>query len=163
MEFFRGAAMCVCRYTRTLVVSILPSKAAAKSVTIFQGSFTGHSTIQRCTTKCKLLSLYATKEKTILFFLTCYVEVWRMSWGVLQTEERSCSGVWWQWIFLCRLPDGSRVNRLLLGWVLSFSIFWALCRHLTSLMSLTLGRWVPIFHVFCGVFYSKLSLPDFKF
>lgn len=36
------------------------------------------------------------------------------------------------------LTDGSRVNRLLLGWILSFSILWALSRHLTSLMLLML-------------------------
>ena len=48
----------------------------------------------------------------------------------------------WQWILLYLLSDGSRLNRLWLWWVLSCSIFWALCRHFTSLMSLmgTLSR-----------------------
>ncbi len=47
-------------------------------------------------------------------------------------------------ILLKRLLDGSKVNRLLLGWVLSFNILQALHRHLTSPMSLMLGRWVPM-------------------
>ena len=42
-----------------------------------------------------------------------------------------------QWIPLYLLTDGSRVNRLWLGWVLSFSV-------LTSQISLMLGRKVPL-------------------
>ena len=42
------------------------------------------------------------------------------------------------------LPDGSRVNRLLLGGWLSFSILWALCRRLTLPISLMRCRWVPM-------------------
>ena len=36
-----------------------------------------------------------------------------------------------QMILLYLLPDGSRVSRLWLGWLLSFSILWAPCRHVT--------------------------------
>ncbi len=43
---------------------------------------------------------------------------------------------------LYRLPDGSRVSRLWLRWVLSFSSLWALRRP--SPHSLMLGRWVPM-------------------
>ena len=43
-------------------------------------------------------------------------------------------------ILLYLFPGGSRVNRLSLWWVLSFSILWALSRHLTSLVSLMLSR-----------------------
>ena len=42
----------------------------------------------------------------------------------------------WQWTLLHLLPDGSRVNRLWLGRVFSFSIRWALCRYPPSLKSL---------------------------
>ena len=52
--------------------------------------------------------------------------VWRLNWGVSQSEQWSCSVVWWkcQQILLYVLSDGSRVNRLWLsGWLLSFSIF----------------------------------------
>ena len=37
-----------------------------------------------------------------------------------------CSLVLDQWILLYILPDGSRVNRLWLGWVLSSGVLWAL-------------------------------------
>ena len=43
-----------------------------------------------------------------------------------------------QWI-LYTLPDGSRVNRLWLGWVLSFSIWWAPCRDFREIC-----RQVPV-------------------
>lgn len=43
-----------------------------------------------------------------------------------------------QLILLYLLPDGSRVNRLWMGRVLSVNILQALPRHLTSLISLTL-------------------------
>ncbi len=76
-------------------------------------------------------------KKELLFF----VEVRRMlrlrsltAWG----KKLLWCLVERQRILLWRLPDGSRVNRLLLWWVLSFNILWALRRHLTSLM---LGRW----------------------
>lgn len=42
----------------------------------------------------------------------------------------------------------SWMNRLLLGWLLTFSILWALCRHLASPMTLMLRRWLPI--MFCS-------------
>ena len=64
-----------------------------------------------------------------------------------QKGELRCRTAWWkkllrslvvrQQILLYLLPDGSRVNRLSLGWVLSFSILWALCRHLAC-------RWCPV-------------------
>ena len=53
-----------------------------------------------------------------------------MSSGVSQTEERRCSVVWWYGRY--HLSDGSRVNRLWVGWVLAFSILWSLCRHLNT-------------------------------
>ena len=48
----------------------------------------------------------------------------------------------WQRILLYFLPDRSRVKRLWLGWMLPFWIRCALCRGVTSVMSLMLGRWV---------------------
>lgn len=47
-----------------------------------------------------------------------------------------CSRVIWQWILLYLSPDGSRVNILWLGWVLSVSILWALCRDFTHITAL---------------------------
>ena len=51
-----------------------------------------------------------------------------------------CSLVLQQCIALYLLSDGSRVNRLWLGWVLSFSILWALCRHISWPISLMLSK-----------------------
>ena len=44
-----------------------------------------------------------------------------------------CSLVVQQWMPLYFLPDGSRVGRLWLGWVLYLSTVWALCRHLIDI------------------------------
>ncbi len=49
-----------------------------------------------------------------------------------------------QQILLYLLPDGNRVNRLWLGWVLSFSILQTLCMLSIPLISIMLGRWVPM-------------------
>lgn len=40
-----------------------------------------------------------------------------------------------QQIRLCWLPEGTRVSKLWLAWVFSFSVFWAMQRHLTSPIS----------------------------
>lgn len=37
-----------------------------------------------------------------------------------------------------------KINRLWLQWILSFNIHWALGRHLTSPISMKLGKWVPV-------------------
>ncbi len=50
-----------------------------------------------------------------------------------------------QQILLYLLPDGSRVNRLFLGWVLSFSILWVQRRHLTGPKSSSLWTSVSEF------------------
>ena len=47
-----------------------------------------------------------------------------------------CSLVVQQLIVMYLLPAGSTVNRLWLGWVLSFSLLRALHSHLTSPMSM---------------------------
>ena len=61
-----------------------------------------------------------------------------------------CCVVAWQWILLYLLPNGSSVNRLWLGCVLSFSTIKALWRHLTSPMSQKHHKWVPV--MFLAVF-----------
>ncbi len=60
----------------------------------------------------------------------------RLLWSLVVSQQ----------ILLYRLPDSSRENRLLLGWVLSFSILRTPHRHLTSphIISLMLGRWEPM-------------------
>ena len=47
-------------------------------------------------------------------------------------------------LVLYLLSDGIRVNRQWIGWLLSYIILWALCRHLTSPIALMLCRWVPM-------------------
>lgn len=51
--------------------------------------------------------------------------------------------------------NNSRANRLWLGRVIPLRIIWALCRHLTSPISLLLGRHVLM------IFLSNLSVPIF--
>lgn len=53
------------------------------------------------------------------------------------SEKLLCSLAGKQQILLYHLSDGSRVNRLWLGWLLSFSVLWALCWHLHSLILTT--------------------------
>ncbi len=50
------------------------------------------------------------------------------AWG----KKLLCSLVVRQQILLYHLPDAAGWTGLFLGWVLSFSFLWALCRHLTS-------------------------------
>ncbi len=61
-----------------------------------------------------------------------YVEAWRINWEQAWGKKLLGRLLVQQQILLNHLPASSRVNRLLLGWVLSFNILWALCRHLTS-------------------------------
>ena len=76
-----------------------------------------------------------------------------MSW--VKNQAAQCL-MEWQQILLCVLPDGSRVNKLWLEWKLSVSILWALFRHLTSLISLMLGKWVPMmFHAVSSLWRSS--------
>lgn len=44
-----------------------------------------------------------------------------IAWG----KKPLCSLAVQEWILLCLLPDGSRVNTLWLGWVLSFSVLYS--------------------------------------
>ncbi len=84
------------------------------------------------------------------------VEVWRMRLTALG-KKVLCSLVVGQRILPFHLPEGSSVNRLLLGWVLSFHIPWTLCRNLTSPISLILSRWVPL--MFWVGHHPQQSLP----
>lgn len=68
----------------------------------------------------------------------------RMYLVVSQPEERSCSEVWWYDSRYFCISGQTAVGWVWLEWVLTFSNLWALCRHLTSPMSLMLGGWVPI-------------------
>ncbi len=80
-------------------------------------------------------SCYTHEKTQLLFMVECR--------GSLTASGKKllCSLVVQQQILLYHLPDGSWVNRLLLRWVLSFSILWTLHRQLTSLL---IGRWVPM-------------------
>ncbi len=51
------------------------------------------------------------------------------------------------------------VNRWLLGWVLAFSILWALCRHLNSLISLRLAVWMKAYLTNVTLFNQLLQGP----
>ena len=67
-----------------------------------------------------------------------------LSSGDSQLEEWSGSVVWWYgrgYFVYYLLTDDSRMNWL---WLESFSILLALCRYLTSPISLMLSRWVPM-------------------
>ena len=74
--------------------------------------------------------------------------VLRMSSGVSQPEESSCAVVWWYcsryFCISCQRAAGQ--TGWMGGWVLSFGILWALCRHLTSLISLMLSRFSRFSH-----------------
>ena len=63
-----------------------------------------------------------------------------MNSGVSQPLEISCSVVWWysRSASFARWQQGGKT---VAGWMLSFTILWALCRCLTSPMSLMLCRW----------------------
>lgn len=94
-------------------------------------------------------------EKDIAFMVTCTFnwhptpnvlvavcykrKINRDKFRSLTAEERSCSGVWWQWILLFLLPEASRVIRLWLGGSCLLSTVFD--RHLTSLISPMLCRW----------------------
>ena len=83
-------------------------------------------------------------------------------WRSVEDESRSppawgkrllSKPVVWQWILLYLLPEGSSVNRLCPGWVLSFSIFWTLHRQkTTALYSTLISKNV-------SVLYEKISVP----
>ena len=68
--------------------------------------------------------------------------MWTLNWSVSQPKERGCSLVWWYSSgYFCILSQMTVWEQTVTGWVLSFCILWALCRHLTSLISVMLSRW----------------------
>ena len=71
-----------------------------------------------------------------------YYRVLMMNWGVSQLEGWSCSVVWWcggGYFWICQISAGWTHC----GWggCCLLVSFWALCRHLTSPILLTLCRW----------------------
>lgn len=60
--------------------------------------------------------------------------------------KNSCSVVWWygQQILPYLLPDGSRVSRLRLRWVLSFTILWALHEHHADITDAPMMLWAGL-------------------
>ncbi len=86
-----------------------------------------------------------TKTKDIVLWWSAEDELSLTAWR----KKLLCSLVAQQQILLYLLPDGRRVNKLWVGWILSFCILWALHRHLSSLISLMVGKWVPV--IFCAI------------
>ena len=92
--------------------------------------------------------IYTLPRTFIVTFESCYIYFVKKSlddelmifWG----KKLLCSLVAQRQILLYPLPDGSRVNRLWMGWVMTFCILWDLCRHLTLPMSMIFCRWLPV-------------------
>lgn len=89
-------------------------------------------------------------------------------WWSTADELLPCRLVVWQQILLYHLSDSSRMNMLLLGWVLSFNILWGLCLHLTSMISLMLSRWVQtmfwvvLLRAYCSALLSWATHKPFQ-
>ena len=97
---------------------------------------------QGCKTKPSLSLCYITEKQTNYFIeWSDKVKLRSLTvWGV----GLLCNLVVQQLIRLYLWSDGTGVSRLRLGWVLSLSILWALCRHLNSPISLVLSRLVDV-------------------
>ena len=84
----------------------------------------------------KMLKIENTWQCTIFLFISS-THLWLKTYKHASSISKFPRHMWWHYNKL--FANSSRVNRL--WWVLSWSILWALCRYLTSLISPMLCRW----------------------